>query len=356
MDKFRAEISHIKLPPRVLPFVVGDNLEALEQQPEDLSKNPVKFANLQSSEGEEFHFRRVCNGFSVKAFLGGGPGPDQQPEPAHKCHYLHHFDPRLRLGPFKIEVASADPYLIVIHEIFTEAEMDFIVRTSRPNLSRMREVPVENTRNARHEYKGGRKRRIVAKSVQHWIADVEYEHLEEDPMAPDDNWNYTIADPVMYKLSKKLEAATGLDITGKYSSTSYQTTNYGLGGLCETHIDPHGYIEGAELPYERQMLVRSGDMFATIMGWMSDPPVGGATAFIKPMKEVTVWPTKGSAAFWYDLDRKGYRDLDTLHGGCPVLKGTKWILNKWIYYYNQWPKYTCSLEPREKVRGFKGLY
>ena len=24
----------------------------------------------------------------------------------------------------------------------------------------------------------------------------------------------------------------------------FQTTNYGLGGLCEKHMDPHGYIEG----------------------------------------------------------------------------------------------------------------
>ena len=26
-----------------------------------------------------------------------------------------------------------------------------------------------------------------------------------------------------------------------------QVTHYGLGGLCETHIDPYGYIEGAGL-------------------------------------------------------------------------------------------------------------
>ena len=337
------------MPPRALPFVVGDDLEALERQPEDLVSNPLTFANLQSKEGEEFYFRSVCNGFSFRAYAGLRP-------PAHKCHYLHHFKPHLRLGPFKIEVASADPYLIVVHDIFTEAEMDYIVRLARPNLSRMREMPSENAGNARHEYRSGKKRRIVAKSVQHWIADIEYERLEEDPTAPDDNWNYTVVDSVMFKLSKKLEAASGMDITSKYSSPNYQVTNYGLGGLCETHIDPHGYIEGAELPMERRMLVRSGDMFATVMGWISDPPVGGATAFVTPMKEVIVWPTKGSAAFWYDLDRKGYRDRDTMHGGCPVLKGTKWILNKWIYYYNQWPKYSCSLHPVAKVHGFKGLY
>jgi len=48
-----------------------------------------------------------------------------------------------------------------------------------------------------------------------------------------------------------------------------------------------------------------------------------------------IMPTRGSIAFWYNLDRKGYRDLRATHGGCPILKGSKWILNKWIYYYNQ---------------------
>ena len=30
----------------------------------------------------------------------------------------------------------------------------------------------------------------------------------------------------------------------RYSSTDYQTTNYGLGGLCETHMDPAGFVRG----------------------------------------------------------------------------------------------------------------
>jgi len=40
-------------------------------------------------------------------------------------------------------------------------------------------------------------------------------------------------------------------VTSKYSATPFQTTNYGLGGLCEIHMDPHGYIEGKEVPITR---------------------------------------------------------------------------------------------------------
>lgn len=55
------------------------------------------------------------------------------------------------------------------------------------------------------------------------------------------------------RLSKKISLATFMNITGQWSSTNYQITNYGLGGMCENHIDPHGYIEGADLPIERNV-------------------------------------------------------------------------------------------------------
>ena len=34
-----------------------------------------------------------------------------------------------------------------------------------------------------------------------------------------------------------------------------------------------------------------------------------------------------------------------MHGGCPVLVGSKWITNKWIHSHDQFLKYPCSLNP-----------
>ena len=59
---------------------------------------------------------------------------------------------------------------------------------------------------------------------------------------------------------------------------------------------------------------------------------------------MTVHPTKGSAAFWWDLTHQNLRDIGTKHGGCPVAVGSKWILNKWVYSYNQWNYVPCRLE------------
>ncbi|QQP34867.1 Uncharacterized protein FKW44_022907, partial [Caligus rogercresseyi] len=47
-----------------------------------------------------------------------------------------------------------------------------------------------------------------------------------------------------------------------------------------------------------------------------------ATVF--PVLDLTLWPKKGSAVFWYNLYRNGEGNEDTRHAACPVLKGTKW--------------------------------
>ncbi len=274
----------------------------------------------------------------------------------NRCGYLHHFDPYLRLAPFPYEVASRAPYVIVIHSLFADREIDHLVSESRPKLSRRRYSDDAN-KGQLHEFKSGKKRRIVHKTVQHWLADVVYRNLSYDLAAPEPNNSRTVWDEVLFRLSEKLEVATRLSVTSKYGSTDYQVTNYGLGGLCETHIDPHGYIEGkVELPKSRENLKKCGDMFGTVMGWIGEEPIGGATAFIYPNHEVTVWPRKGSAAFWFNLDRKGHRDVRTSHGGCPVLRGSKWIVNKWIYYFNQFSEFPCGLHERDYVLPFQGHY
>lgn len=55
---------------------------------------------------------------------------------------------------------------------------------------------------------------------------------------------------------------------------------------------------------------------------MSDVDQGGATVF--PDIKVSLWPQKGSAAFWWNLFESGDGDLRTRHAACPVLAGSKW--------------------------------
>lgn len=55
---------------------------------------------------------------------------------------------------------------------------------------------------------------------------------------------------------------------------------------------------------------------------MSDVEQGGGTVFTAI--NISLWPKKGSAAFWYNLKPNGEGDYKTRHAACPVLTGSKW--------------------------------
>ena len=63
-----------------------------------------------------------------------------------------------------------------------------------------------------------------------------------------------------------------------------------------------------------------------------------------------LWPTKGAAAFWFGLYSDGSKDGAVYHGGCPVISGSKWIVNKWINTFEQFSKYPCSRYRKVRVQ------
>lgn len=78
---------------------------------------------------------------------------------------------------------------------------------------------------------------------------------------------------------------------------------------------------------------------------LSSVEAGGATAFIYGNFSVPV--VKNAALFWWNLHRSGEGDGDTLHAGCPVLVGDKWVANKWIHEYGQEFRRPCSSSPED---------
>ncbi len=110
------------------------------------------------------------------------------------------------------------------------------------------------------------------------------------------------------------------------------------------------------MPPEREDLFVSGDILATFMAWLEEVGAGGATAYDAVGYEQVVFPTRGAAAFWIDLDRKGFRDFRSSHMGCPVLQGSKWILNRWIYQFDQFHTWPCRLDPVSFYEPFSKKY
>ena len=196
------------------------------------------------------------------------------------------------------------------------------------------------------EIKSGKRRRVIKKAVQAEISEVEW----PKDLDTSDDWvgkNYIkMLHPVLWKLNRKISLVTQLVTDVHGSATQMQVTNYGLGGLCEEHIDPTGIMEQDQesIQFSKPALFVHGDVIATLMAWLSDTEAGGGTVYLSPGYEGMVMPKRGAAAFWYNLLSDGIRDLHSQHAGCPVLKGSKWILNKWIHMYDNFKKFPCQLE------------
>ena len=311
-------------------------------------------------------FQNVCNE-KIKGFVhclnNGIPSPC-------KCHFVHHFASFLRIGPFHLEMKLSHPFRTVIHDFFTEQEMYWLLDYSKPRLSSSRIVPLTTISKTKSDlrYNQGKTGFTVAKAVTAWFNDIEYNEKqtyikiisEAEPLAYDhppltDPYSYKVQHETMYRISKKIEAVTNFNVTTRFGASPYQTTNYGLSGMVMTHSDPWGYEHGVELDEDRHKLTRTGDYLATFMGWFEKTQAGGNTAFTATQFEGTVKPNKGSAAFWINLSSCHKKDPRSSHGGCPVLKGSKWILNKWIYSWDQWKNWPCYLEPEIAVHPFKGM-
>ncbi|XP_052388567.1 prolyl 4-hydroxylase subunit alpha-1-like [Carassius gibelio] len=196
-------------------------------------------------------------------------------------------NPRLMYPPVKEEVEWDEPRIIRYHDIISDREIEILKNISRPLLSRsLTTEGVSKDRSSQGVF------------------------LMEDNI-------------VVARISQRIENITGLS---KKSAESLFVQNYGIRGRYEPHYDESGYENGR---------------IATFLIYMSDVEIGGATVF--PDVGVVLKPKKGSAVFWFNLRKNGNVDLNTKHAGCPVLRGNKWVANKWIHVFGQEFRRPCSL-------------
>ena len=173
--------------------------------------------------------------------------------------------------------------------------VEYLIETSKPELSRNRTFGDNNSGALnRHEIKSGEYRRVVHKTVQSWIQEVDWPGLSKYDDYVGKNYE-KMNHPLLWKLDKKISLATQLKTDLHTSGTSMQVTNYGLGGLCEAHVDPVGIMEVKNMNSVQKHLPVTGDMLGTFMAWLGDTEAGGATAYISPGFEGVVFPEKVNA-------------------------------------------------------------
>ncbi|XP_059478272.1 prolyl 4-hydroxylase subunit alpha-1 [Neocloeon triangulifer] len=221
-----------------------------------------------------------------------------------KCRYTTRNNPYFILSPIKEEEAYHKPNIWILHDVMNDAEIATIKKLAQPRFKR---ATVQNYKTGELETANYR----ISKSA--WLKGEEHPHVEA--------------------VNQRVEAITGLTVT---TAEELQVVNYGIGGHYEPHFD---FARKEETNAFKSL--GTGNRIATVLFYMSDVAQGGATVF--PHLNVALWPTKGSAAFWYNLHANGEGDYMTRHAACPVLAGSKWVSNKWIHERGQEFRKPCDL-------------
>lgn len=69
--------------------------------------------------------------------------------------------------------------------------------------------------------------------------------------------------------------------------------------------------------------------------------MGGGTAF--PFLKALVPSERGSAVFWHNLLVSGADNYYTKHSACPVLMGSKIVMNIWIHSFDNEFRRPCRI-------------
>ncbi|XP_050713988.1 prolyl 4-hydroxylase subunit alpha-1-like [Eriocheir sinensis] len=220
----------------------------------------------------------------------------------------------LTLMPVWEEEVSLDPLILIFHRLLSDDHLTTLKHLGAPLLLRATVQGAEGTKATRYR-------------------------------ASHTAWLGRGTHPLVESVNKITAAVTGLEVEeGAAEAEMLQVNQYGAGGHYIPHMDfmalyRNVWAAGHGSNHSLLREFPQGDRIATLMFYMNDVAEGGQTVF--PRVGVGVAPEKGSAIFWWNLLTTGMGDDRTLHAACPVLRGTKWVSNKWIKYYPQLYRRPC---------------
>uniref|UniRef100_A0A672RNS8 Zgc:152670 n=1 Tax=Sinocyclocheilus grahami TaxID=75366 RepID=A0A672RNS8_SINGR len=196
-------------------------------------------------------------------------------------------NPRLMYAPVKEEVEWDEPRIIRYHDIISDREIEFLKNVSSEYLTHIQRL----------QYLFAVIASIISVSFL----------------------------PVVSHFNQRIADITGLSMKSAE----------------DLHVRSQQHIFSLLLKLNKLQTDDENERIATFLIYMSDVEIGGATVF--PQVGVALKPKKGSAVFWYNLRKNGNVDWYTEHAGCPVLRGNKWVANKWIHEFGQEFRRRCSL-------------
>lgn len=226
--------------------------------------------------------------------------PDFEGPQEHSTHY-HYEHPRLIMTGNNIVTSDREvhisfrlikPVVALFDNLLSHEECDELVRLSEAKL----------TRSAIVDPTTGKSEVIEARSSY-----GTYFALNENPF--------------IKKLDKRIATVMNWPVE---NGEGIQILNYKIGGEYKPHFDYFPKDDSGSAPH----LKKGGQRVSTLVMYLNDVEEGGETVF--PSIGFSVTPKKGAALYFEYCNSKGQVDPLTLHGGNPVIKGSKWIATKWM--------------------------
>ena len=162
------------------------------------------------------------------------------------------------------------------------------------------------------------------------------------------------SDPLIQEVEQRIHDAVGVH---RSHGESFNVLRYELGQHYFSH---HDYFDSGygNSPNTNRLL--------TVLLYLSDVEEGGETVLplegeggMERLSQPKIYencdiglkvpPRKGQALVFYSLKPNGDFDPQSLHGGCPVVKGEKWVATKWIRQNCQISPCLPPGEPQEKT-------
>ncbi|XP_013181599.1 PREDICTED: prolyl 4-hydroxylase subunit alpha-2-like [Papilio xuthus] len=287
---------------------IEDSISALESI-EMLEEIPItEDTSEEDDEGsEEYQRYFIKEQFVYEALCRGEIDLPTEVTKRLKCSYLTDTHPFLKLAPIKTEQLYIEPDVFVFYNVISDEEIEQLKILSKERLKRSEVAGYSDfTNDTIAKYR-------ISKTA----------------------WLYDVDSSVAARVSRRAAYFTGFSTA---SAEPLQIVNYGLGGHFSPHFDFFLSDTEPDLPKMKEY----GNRIATTIFYMSEVTEGGATVFTE--LGLTVFPVKNAALYWLNLHPSGEGDITTRHAACPVLRGSKWISNKWFHQAGQEAIRPCNLE------------
>jgi prolyl 4-hydroxylase len=256
--------------------------------------------------------------------------------------------------PVEIECLSSSPKVFKVYNLLSDEECDELIQL-------------------------GKARGLKPSSIGYGIDDynptvVDDDDEEQDetadidfimPIISDGRTSETVFDngkPLAIKIKKRISKLIRMPYDNSESYEGIQILRYNVSKAYDLHEDY--FLADANWDMNFDVTDGGTNRYLTVMLYLNDVESGGETIFplspnrtetkvaakntnnfannnntweqnltkiCQDINTLTVKPTKGGALLFYSLDPYSIPDKNSLHGGCPVLKGTKYAANIWVW-------------------------